>query len=197
MASNFSVSLREMARLYLRYMMVGLVSVPLGLLYALAKRANWNASAVSAGLLLVGCVSAFFFWRRLGDWQVKPVPTNFDACWADLLQQTAIMDSESLRLRKLTVVASAEIERLKSELDLLSGERKIKRERFETSWNQLLETQMRTAQSTDTLQYFCAQADGPTNGPSDRPSVRPEPTRQRQPAWAFALDGQSQAHGLA
>ena len=67
MAPNFSVSLRETARLYLRYMMVGLVSVPLALFYAWAKHANWNASVVITGLLLLGLVSTFFVWRRLGE----------------------------------------------------------------------------------------------------------------------------------
>jgi hypothetical protein len=195
MASNFSVSLRETARLYLRYMLVGLVGIPLALLYALAKRANLSASVVMAGLLMLGLVSAFFLWRRLGDWQVKPVVAlNFDACWAELvnttlqngasLQQTLTIDDDRLptwnRILAPAFAANADVERL------------------ETSWNYILEAQTRTAQSTETLQPFLVYRREPPRTQPKRHNGRPEPTRQGQPAWALALGGQMHnAHGLA
>lgn len=195
MASTLSVSLRETARLYLRYMTVGLVSIPLAVLYAWAKRANWNTVAVLAGLLLLGLVSAFFTWRRMGAWQVKPaVAPNFEASWVELInatlrngapfQQTVTIDAERLRTWNNFLVAfaaSPDTERLKD------------------SWTQILEAQMRAAQPTETLQYFLSHRKVPLpRNPPHHPNVRPEPSRQREPAWASALSGQMpEAHGLA
>jgi len=185
MASNFSVWLRETARLYLRYMVVGLVGIPLALVYAWAKRANWNVSMVMAGTFLLGLVSAFFLWRRLGDWQLKNiVALNFDPCWAELvnattlqngapLQQTATVEEERLRTWNLVLApafaAGADVEMP------------------EASLHNALAAQMRTAQSTETLQRFLAGRREPSPRQIDEPNARPEPTRQRQPAWAHGL----------
>lgn len=190
MAFNFSVSLRETARLYLRYVIVGLVCVPLALLYAFAKRINWNANAVMGALLVLGLVSAFFLWRRMGAWQVTPVVAgSFDACWVELVNSTlqngapphqrATIDERSRTWNQVLAPAFAAS--------------------ADASWNQILEAQMRTAQSTETLQHFLAGLSEPSpRAQTNRPNVRPEPTRQRQPAWTFALGGQTHdAHGLA
>jgi hypothetical protein len=177
--------------------MVGLVGFPLALLYVWANRANWNASLVIAGLLLLGLVSAFSLWRRLGDWQVKPVVAlNLDAGWAELvnatlqkvapLQQTVSTDDERLRTWNHVLApafaASANVEIL------------------EASLNNILPAQIRTAQSTETFQHFLARRrERSPRAQTNRPNGRPEATRQRQPAWAVALGGQMQndAHGLA
>lgn len=195
MASNFSIWLHETARLYLRYTAVGLIGVPLALLYAWARHSDWNMSVVSATLLLLGFVSAFLMWRRLGNWQtpsakdaVKATHATSDA-WTDLVnatfritvvhQQSALcfqqlvgIDGLQLRasnyLPRIVVASKTEVEALEVALKNVPAQQKIEIE------------QEQYIQSVQCIQSI------------------PKQTRQRQPAWALALRGQPQnAPGLA
>lgn len=195
MAFNFSVWLRETARLYLRYTAVGLIGVPLALLYAAAKRADWNMAAVSATVLLVGFASAVLFWRWLGNWQmpsakVTVVPTDAtNDAWADLVnaaQRTAITHQQIALCLQQSVRANEETTR---------------------AWNLLLtsahaEERTRLAHSVEVadavIKNLLAQQAMDTEQENYKLPAKTEPTRQRQPAWALALRGQTQnAHGLA
>jgi hypothetical protein len=91
MAFKFSVWLRETARLYLRYMVVGLVGIPLALVFAIAARTGWNVRVMLPLLVVCGFAAVAWVWRRMGDWQIKPqvVVSPFEASWADLLKATS------------------------------------------------------------------------------------------------------------
>jgi hypothetical protein len=195
MVSNSSVWLRETARLYLRYMAVGLIGVPLTLLYAAARRADWNMTIVTVGLLVLGFVGGLLLWRRLGDWQVKTADPSFDA-WVDLVnatiqtpvsrQQTAVClqqfehihDEDLQSWHDLVVPHAASLNDVNAELNNLLAQQAIANE------------QQQQYRQSVTRRWASTQSNG-TN-------VRLERTRQRQPAWAMALGGYTQnAHGLA
>jgi hypothetical protein len=200
MAFNFSVWLRETARLYLRYTAVGLVGIPLTLLYALAKRADWNTSIVMPGLLLLGFFSAFFLWQRLGDWQVEPVVgQNFEACWAELMNAT-LQNRAAPFQQAVTILLDDDAENLKTWNHVLApalatGEVQI----LEASLNNALAAQVLSLQSTETIQHLLARRRSSSmRSQTSRPNTKPEPARQRPPAWASALSGEMHhAHGLA
>lgn len=184
-----SIWLRETGRLYLRYTAVGLIGIPLALLYAWARRADWSLSVVSPILLLLGFVSAFMMWRWLGDWRIPSAEVAVatadaaSAAWADLInaarrttvthQQVALCLQQSVRANE------------------------------EQAWNLLL-TSAHAAGSTR-LSYSVEVADAVLKNrlPQQEQEnysqpTKVEPTQQRQPAWALALGGQTQsAQGLA
>jgi hypothetical protein len=195
MVSNSSVWLRETARLYLRYMAVGLIGVPLILLYAAARRADWNVTIVTAGLLVLGFVGALLLWRRLGDWQVKTADPSIDA-WVDLVnatiqtavsrQQTAaclqqfvhIHDEDLQAWHDVIASFTASLKDIDADLNNLLPQQAIANEQ-QQRYRQSLIRRWASTQSNET-------------------NVRLERTRQRQPAWAMALGGYTQnAHGLA
>jgi hypothetical protein len=184
MASNFSTWLRETARLYLRYAAVGLIGVPLALLYAWASRSRWNAPGVIGALILVGSVAAFFLWRSLGEWQsIRPeVPDTANDAWADLvnaaLHTTSPHQQFAFYFRQ----------------SIHADEEQIR------EWNLLL----RSAVVSDTGVAEAAQSSllaQQTFQTERQPYQRPEDAaqiRQTQPAWGVALKGQTRtAHGLA
>jgi hypothetical protein len=89
MASNFSVWLRETARLYLRYMAVGLVSLPFAFVLARAAQVGWNLRILLPVMGGCGFGAAFWVWRRMGSWQIKPkVERVFEDSWVALLTNT-------------------------------------------------------------------------------------------------------------
>lgn len=191
MAFSFSVWLHETARLYLRYAAVGLVGIPLALLYALARRAAWNTTVVTGTLIVLGFVGAFFLWRRLGDWKfvstatVRAADVTSDA-WADLIntasrttvthQQMTLCFQQSVR---------ADEEQLRAWNLLL------------TPHHSRLSHSVEVAEVADAvIKNLTQQAMETEQENYKQPAT--EPTRQRQPAWAFALNGQTQkAHALA
>jgi hypothetical protein len=187
MDSKYSIWLRETTRLYLRYMAVGLIGVPLALLYSWARHADWKMPVVTGALILVGLIGAFYAWRRLGNWQVVPdvmADASRDA-WADLVnaalrtrvppQQLALCVQQSMR----------------------PDEEQIR------AWNLLLTAAV--ASPIDRPESVDATPKNPPPQPmmtteqqQDKQSTQTEHVRQRQPAWAMALRGQTQnAHGLA
>ena len=85
MGANFSVWLRESGRLYLRYMAVGVASLPFAAGAAFAKEAGWNERIALPILLSLGIISASLVWRWLGDWRIWPEVSVGDHAWADLL----------------------------------------------------------------------------------------------------------------
>ena len=201
MASNFSIWLRETARLYLRYTAVGLIGIPLALLYAGARRAGWNMAVVSATLLLLGFVSAFMVWRWLGNWQTPSAETAIrtDAtsdAWADLVnvalrttvrhQQMALCFQQSVRADEEALRAWNLL--LRSAVGSQAGEHQIR-----------LSHPVEVVKVSETaLKDLLAQQTIETEQENYKQSVRTEPGQQRQPAWALALRGQTQnAHGLA
>jgi hypothetical protein len=129
MALNSSVWLREVGRLYLRYMAVGFASIPFALAYALATVAGWNQRILLPLLGLCGLMIATLVWKRMGDWQVRPraAVAPFEADWAELmkvalasgapLQYRPTLDDDILRawqevLAPTVVPSSARIEGL-------------------------------------------------------------------------------------
>jgi hypothetical protein len=199
MAFNFSVWLRETSRLYLRYMMVGLVGIPLTILYAWAKRANWNTSIVMASLLLLGFVSVFFLWRWLGNWQIEPVGAqNFEACWAELLNATH--QNHAARFQQaVTILLDDDAENLTWNHVLAPALATSEVQILEASLNSALAAHVLTLQSTESIQRLLAHGRASSaHSQSSRPNIKPEPARQRPPAWASALGGEMHhAHGLA
>jgi len=179
MAFTLSVSLRETARLYLRYMTVGLVCIPLALLYAGARRADWNTTVVAGALIVLGFVGAFFVWRRLGDWRVVPADTSIEA-WVDLLrivaqQQTAV----SLQQRLLQYRPRVDDETLGTYRKIftrIASDDEIRK----TAFNRILAHQQATLEQLSVVQGQSSQP--------NRTGTRPE-TQQGQPAWALALSG--------
>lgn len=178
MASNFSVWLRETARLYLRYMAVGLLGVPLAALYAWAKHADLNMLVVGAVLLVLGFVSVFFLWRWLGDWQVASADATSEA-WANLMY----------------VAIHAAIPHQQAIL--------IQQSPGEDLWRRILAANVsahRVEILDAALKNFLAQQIVAEQEEYRQPLAPQEPPHrsQRQPAWALALNGQAQnAHGLA
>jgi hypothetical protein len=85
MPSKLSVWLREAGRLYLRYMAVGVASIPFAAGAAFAKQAGWNERIALPVLLSLGVISASLIWRRLGDWQIRPEVSVSQPEWAELL----------------------------------------------------------------------------------------------------------------
>jgi hypothetical protein len=177
MASNFSVWLRETARLYLRYMAVGLLGVPLALLYAGAERAHWNMTVVAVVLAGVGFVSAFFLWRRIGDWQapaVSAVSANFEDAWIELVnvafQNAVPREQIALSLQQVAVpvesMRDVDVEKLQAWSRVFAAD-------FEVFHHLLLQETEQRRQSEQRGQSLI------------QPPV--ERTRQRQPAWALAL----------
>jgi hypothetical protein len=178
MASSFLVWLHETARLYLRYTALGLIGVPLGLFYALTRRADWNVPVVVGVLTVLGFVGAFLLWRWLGDWKVATATitnsaTNDD--WANLVNKaihTAVPHHQVILTQQLAA------------LDVTAWRYALAPEGlevFDTAVKSLLARPLMTLEQE---QY------GPT--------TRPGQIGQRQPAWALALNRQPQnAHGLA
>ena len=90
-------------------MAVGLVSLPFALVYAVAAQAGGRLRILLPLLAGCGFVAAFWVWRRMGDWQVKPKVSvsQFEDCWAALLKTTiesgaphqyrATVDEDTLR----------------------------------------------------------------------------------------------------
>jgi hypothetical protein len=171
MASNFSVWLHETARLYLRYAAVGLIGIPLALLYALTRRADWNTTVVAGALIVLGFVGAFLLWRRLGEWNVTTA-TNDD--WTNFVNtaiHTTVPHRQVILAQQLAAPVTAWRYALASE----------RFEVFDAAVESLLARQLMTLEHE---QY------GPT--------ARPGQIGQRQPTWALALTDQPQnAHGLA
>lgn len=187
MAFNCSIWLRETARLYLRYMAVGLTGAPLVLLYAWAKRADWNMPVVTGALILLGLVGAFSLWRRLGEWQIIPaeVADVTSDAWAELVnaairttvphQQIAVCFQQSMR----------------------ADEEQIR------AWNLFLSSAVASPADVAeavgaALKTLPAGWTIETEQEQHRQSAGIEDSRQRQPAWASTFKGQTQtAHGLA
>lgn len=195
MASNFSAWLRETSRLYLRYVAVGLIGIPLALLYALARRADWNTTVVTGVLMVLGFVGAFLLWRQLGDWNVSTaIVRTADAtseAWADLVKTAihrAVPHQQVLtqQLAALDVAAWRHI--LASEVSTHSVDFEV----FDAAVKSLLAQQLMTLEQ----EPYRLRRDVPRQ--LSRPTARPEHVGQRQPAWALALNGQPQnAYGLA
>lgn len=90
MGSNFSVWLRETARLYLRYGAVGVASIPFALAWAWAARVGWNPKAAFPILAMLTLAVASAVWRRMGNWQIASAVKvrPFEADYAELLKVT-------------------------------------------------------------------------------------------------------------
>lgn len=96
MVYKFSVWLRETARLYLRYMAVGLATIPFALGYVLAAHQKWFIFP-----LLVTCalIAAFLVLRRL-NWQIRTqaAVAPLEAEWAELMK-AALQSGPPLQYR--------------------------------------------------------------------------------------------------
>jgi|SRR5579864_508145 len=196
MASTLSAYLRETGRLYLRYMAVGLIGIPLAALYAGARRADWNMSVVGVTLGVLGFVTAFWLWRRLGDWRIatqtsrETVESDVSAAWAELVNRASEMtvpnqrlvlgqraDEENLQGPVWNYFCAIVEQQAAAQINLLVEELVAK-----TPMSQLAEEQYRHSLTRRESQ----------SSPS-RKTARPE---QRQPAWSFVGQAQN-AHGLA
>jgi hypothetical protein len=123
MGANFSVWLRETGRLYLRYMAVGVASIPFAAGAIFAKQAGWNERIALPILLSLGVISASLVWKWMGDWQIQPDVSIREPEWANFLsvgggaalmvrsasrarvawaEALAPIDSDSLRLQWVT-----------------------------------------------------------------------------------------------
>jgi hypothetical protein len=191
MASSFSVWLHETARLYLRYAAVGLIGIPLALLYGLARRADWNTTVVAGALIVLGFVSAFLLWRRLGDWEVTTatIPTGeTNDAWADLVKtaiHTAIPHQQVILTQQLAALDVTAWRHTLASEEFEAFDAAVRRSLLAQQLTTLEEEQRRLRREVPRQQL-------------SRPTESPEQIGQRQPAWALALNGQPQnAYGLA
>lgn len=123
MGANFSVWLRESGRLYLRYMAVGVASLPFAAGAAFAKEAGWNERIALPILLSLGIISASLVWRWLGDWRIRPAVSVGDHAWADLLSVgggDAVMLYQVSRTRVTWADALAPLNAIGSEMVLFA-----------------------------------------------------------------------------
>lgn len=193
MVSNFSVWLRETAGLYLRYMAVGLLGVPLAALYAWARRADWNTTVVTGVLIVFGFVGAYLLWRRLGDWKVATAAARTaDAtseAWADLVNtaiHTAVPHQQVILTQQL---AALDVTTWRHALASEPSTHIADLEACDAAVKSLAQQLMTLEQEQYRLR---------PRRQLSRPTARPEQIGQRQPAWALALNGQPQnAYGLA
>jgi len=193
MASSFSVWLRETARLYLRYVAVGLIGIPIALLYALARRADWNMSVVGAMLFLLGFVCAFLLWRWLGTWQMLSTEIAVESTdatrdpWVDLVNaalRTTVTNQQVALCFQQSVHANEETFRAWNLL--LTSAANRTRFSYSIEVTEAAQAALKNLQAIETEQENYRQA------------AKTEPTRQRQPAWSLALNGQPpNAYGLA
>lgn len=196
MASSFSVWLHETARLYLRYAAVGLIGVPLALLYALARRADWNTTVVAGALIVLGFVGALWLWRRLGDWRLRSADPSAvrttDATsdsWVDLVNKALhTANQQQVILTQQWVDADTWYRTLASQVSTLSS----------------LDVEVADAVIKSVLQQELIAFEQELHRHSlvhrvaSQPNARTGQIGQRQPAWEWALNVQRQsAHGLA
>jgi hypothetical protein len=69
MAPTLSAWLRETAELFLRYVAVGLASIPLAVGYAFAKQAGWGERGLLLSLAVSGLITAAIVWKQVARWQ--------------------------------------------------------------------------------------------------------------------------------
>jgi hypothetical protein len=148
---------------------------------------------------LVGFVTAFWLWRRLGDWRIatqtfrETVETSdvTNAAWAELVNTAGEMTAPNQQLSLVLQRANDSKQSQLRTFNLL----------LTSVTHQPTQRVVELEVADAVLKSVLARQAIQTAQESDMPSVADDrPTRhsQRQPAWALALRGQSQnAHGLA
>jgi hypothetical protein len=89
MALGFSVWLRDVGRLYIRYITIALAAIPFAAVASWSMHAGWHEHVSLSLCLVLAVVTASLIWNRLGrrrDESQNSKTTSFDNEWADLLK---------------------------------------------------------------------------------------------------------------
>src|SRR5581483_3682479 len=106
MEMNFSAWLRDTGRLYVRYMAVGLATLPMALAYAMAKQNGVSEHILLPVLAAAGTATAFYAWKKLGDKHVElpGVLAHSDLRWTNLWRDVEFQTKAAPVLQSLYVI---------------------------------------------------------------------------------------------